>query len=620
MTSGPAPAVQAPSKASESPPAAVRSFVPSLGASPAIGNQARLRRLQARLKVGPVDDPLEREADAVAAQILGTAAASMSEISPAPTQASRKCAQCEEEKFAQRDMAPGGEVSADAAPALVDAAIASPAQPLDGALRALVEPRLGRSLDDVRVHQGGAADAGARSVGARAFTVGRDIVFADGEYAPHTHPGRELLVHELVHVAQQDGGHRAVQRACSHDGTAVNCHNWGLGMFPWVAGSIAHSQIAVWAGIPWHSIPRATKLLMGLPSFAGVPWGFADLWENGSAAVRIGEIKSTATGSAVAAREAAHYIKRHDESMLRGPVARDDVAYQAAVGPATKIGAPLNLSSRTSTGVAVGPFVGDPGKQLWVEADSMGALVYWCMGAGLPGPAWLLAFRAAMDALKQQLEALKRMMSELVDGVIAGGRALARWITGVIGDIVDWGAANSRALAFVALILILLAALVLVIISLLAEAPSAGTSTAVLIPSIVAVGAAAAGIMMLVGASSPGLPQATAAVASAIRPQEADASVTGASYDAPMESASARQAAAAATAPATDPGAQLTSALAALMDPTTIAAGALNAFSGGVSEAQGLAAANRAIAALRAAGAGAEADAAVAQMRSTGLA
>jgi hypothetical protein len=225
-----------------------------------------------------------------------------------------------------------------------------------------------------------------------------------------------------------------------------------------------------------------------------------------------------------------------------------------------------------------------------------------------------------MDALKKQLAALKRMMSDIVDGVIAGGRALARWITGVIGDIVDWGAANSRALAFAALMLILLVALVLVIISLLAEAPSAGTSTAVLIPSIIAVGGAAAGIMMLVGASSPGLPQATAAVASAVRPQEADASVTGASYDAPMESASARQAAATATAPTSDPGAQLTTALAALMDPATIAAGALNAFSGGARESQGLAAANAAIAALRGAGAGADADAALAQMRSTGLA
>ncbi len=620
MTSGSAQAVQAPSKASESSRAAAPTIVPSLRAGPAIGNQARLRQLQARLTVGPVDDPLEREADLVAAQILGTPAAPTSEISPAPVQASRKCAGCEEENLAQRDIAPGGQVSTDVAPALVDAAIASPAQPLDGALRALVEPRLGRSLDDVRVHQGGAADAGARSVGARAFTVGRDVVFADGEYAPDTPPGRELLVHELVHVAQQDGGYRAVQRKCGHDGTPVNCHNWGLGMFPWLAGSIAHSQIAAWAGIPWHSIPRATKLLMGMPSVPGTPWGFADLWENGAGAVRIGEIKSTATGSAVAAAEVAHYVIRHDESMARGPGAPDDMAYQAAVGPMSKIGAPLDLSGRTSTGVAVGPFVGDPGKQLWAEADSLGALVYWCMGAGLPSPLWLLAFKAAMDALKKQLAALKRMMSDIVDGVIAGGRALARWITGVIGDIVDWGAANSRALAFAALMLILLVALVLVIISLLAEAPSAGTSTAVLIPSIIAVGGAAAGIMMLVGASSPGLPQATAAVASAVRPQEADASVTGASYDAPMENASARQAAATATAPTSDPGAQLTTALAALMDPATIAAGALNAFSGGARESQGLAAANAAIAALRGAGAGADADAALAQMRSTGLA
>lgn len=619
MASGLARSVYAPSKASDASRAAGRTGVPGPRSGPVMGNQARLRQLQARLMIGPANDPLEREADAIAARIVRAPAAPMSDVSPAPRQASRKCAQCEEEQIAQRDMAAGGQVSTDAAPALVDAAIASPGQPLDGASRAFVEPQLGRSLGDVRVHQGGAADAGARSIGARAFTVGQDIVFANGEYAPQTDQGRELLVHELVHVAQQDGGGRAVQRKCSHDGTAVNCHNWGLGLFPWTAGTIAHSQLAVWAGVPWHSIPRATKVLMGKASFPGAPWGYADLWDNG-AAVKIGEIKSTATGSLVAAAEVAHYVIRHDESMARGPVAADDVAYQAAVGPATKIGAPLDLSGRTSTGVMVGPFAGDPGKQLWAEGDALGALVYWCTGVGLPSPLWLLAFKAAMAALKKQLEALKRMMSDLLDGVIAGGRAVARWITGVIGDIVDWGIAHSRVLAFAALMLILLVALVLVIISLLAEAPSAGTSTALLIPSIVGVGAAAAGIMMLIGASSPDLPQATTAVASAVRPQEADASVKGADYDASFDMPGMSQAAAVANVPTSDPGVQLTTALAALMDPKAIAAGALDAFTGNVNEAQGLAAANKSIAALRAAGANADADAAVDQMKSTGLA
>ena len=54
------------------------------------------------------------------------------------------------------------------------------------------------------------ANAAARAVGARAFTVGRDIVFAAGEYAPHTQAGRRLLAHELTHVLQQGAKRRTI--------------------------------------------------------------------------------------------------------------------------------------------------------------------------------------------------------------------------------------------------------------------------------------------------------------------------------------------------------------------------------------------------------------------------
>src|SRR6185312_5327166 len=45
----------------------------------------------------------------------------------------------------------------------------------------------------------------ADAIHARAYTVGRDIVFARGRYAPHTGPGQRLLTHELAHVVQQHG-------------------------------------------------------------------------------------------------------------------------------------------------------------------------------------------------------------------------------------------------------------------------------------------------------------------------------------------------------------------------------------------------------------------------------
>jgi hypothetical protein len=71
--------------------------------------------------------------------------------------------------------------------------------------RARLEPLVGDSLADVRVHDGPAADALSRSVSARAFTTGRDVFFARGEYRPASAGGERLLAHELTHVAQQRG-------------------------------------------------------------------------------------------------------------------------------------------------------------------------------------------------------------------------------------------------------------------------------------------------------------------------------------------------------------------------------------------------------------------------------
>jgi hypothetical protein len=79
-------------------------------------------------------------------------------------------------------------------------------QPLPSTLRAFFEPRLGRGLGHVRIHADADADASAQALGAHAYTVGRDIVFAAGKYAPDSSAGRHLLAHELTHVMQQDVG------------------------------------------------------------------------------------------------------------------------------------------------------------------------------------------------------------------------------------------------------------------------------------------------------------------------------------------------------------------------------------------------------------------------------
>jgi hypothetical protein len=119
------------------------------------------------VRVAPADDPLEHEADARAARMLGSA--------PAP----------------DRERGPRA--------------------PLD--------------LSAVRVHTDEQADASARAVGAQAYTFGNHVVFRSGQYAPNTPAGRQLLAHELAHVAQQADGASGVERRVQRSLTVVDAAN-----------------------------------------------------------------------------------------------------------------------------------------------------------------------------------------------------------------------------------------------------------------------------------------------------------------------------------------------------------------------------------------------------------
>jgi len=76
---------------------------------------------------------------------------------------------------------------------------------LDSGTAQWANERIDPAMPAVTVHTDGVADALARSVSARAFTVRNDVFFSRGAYAPHTAPGRQLLAHELTHVSQQRG-------------------------------------------------------------------------------------------------------------------------------------------------------------------------------------------------------------------------------------------------------------------------------------------------------------------------------------------------------------------------------------------------------------------------------
>jgi hypothetical protein len=76
-------------------------------------------------------------------------------------------------------------------------------KPLDAKVQRLMESRLGHEFNDVRVHTDAQANESAKSLGAKAYTTGNDVVFAAGEYETRTVEGQQRIAHELAHIVQQ---------------------------------------------------------------------------------------------------------------------------------------------------------------------------------------------------------------------------------------------------------------------------------------------------------------------------------------------------------------------------------------------------------------------------------
>jgi hypothetical protein len=181
------------------------------------GNQARLRelsalRLQAKLNIGAVNDPLEREADRTADQVMRTSTPS---IGAGAVSVARKCAQCMEADQAgssalRRDAAGRDDpLAGAAAPEAVTDVLRDSGRPLDPATRNFMEAGFGFDFDGVRVHDDAKAAASARGVAARAYTVGSHVAFDSGAYRPGDPQGDRLLAHELAHVVQQSATDQA---------------------------------------------------------------------------------------------------------------------------------------------------------------------------------------------------------------------------------------------------------------------------------------------------------------------------------------------------------------------------------------------------------------------------
>ena len=110
------------------------------------------------------------------------------------------CKDTPEEPMPQRkDSEP---VSASA-PSSVANVLQTSGGPLDRKTRSFFESRFGVDFSKVRIHADAQAADSAADVAAKAYTVGTNVVFGSGQYAPDSTTGARLLAHELTHVVQQ---------------------------------------------------------------------------------------------------------------------------------------------------------------------------------------------------------------------------------------------------------------------------------------------------------------------------------------------------------------------------------------------------------------------------------
>ena len=158
--------------------------------------------------------------------------------------------------------AAAGRAMDGAAPAIVDDVLRTSGRPLDAATRAFMEPRLGHDFSGVRVHTDSKAAESARAVGALAYTVGQQIVFGSGRYAPGSGSGRHLLAHELAHTVQQrgQGGAIAPRLRVGASSTAAEVE----------ADRVADGVMAAGPVQAIHARPGAALLRQPAPDDAGV--------------------------------------------------------------------------------------------------------------------------------------------------------------------------------------------------------------------------------------------------------------------------------------------------------------------------------------------------------------
>ncbi|GAB5400936.1 MAG: hypothetical protein Aureis2KO_25210 [Aureisphaera sp.] len=174
--------------------------------------------IQKKLKIGPSDDPMEAEADAMADQVV-----QQKEMATPPTPnkgplVQKKCSSCEEEELQKkplvesitplvqkRSLSDGGNAVASEGISSQIESSRGQGSSMDKGTRNFMENGFGTDFSEVNIHTDNNAIQLSKSLNAQAFTVGNDIYFNEGKYNPNTTSGKHLLAHELTHTIQQGG-------------------------------------------------------------------------------------------------------------------------------------------------------------------------------------------------------------------------------------------------------------------------------------------------------------------------------------------------------------------------------------------------------------------------------
>jgi len=172
------------------------------------GEAAARAMVQLKLAVGSTDDPAEREADAVAEQVVSRIRRGIIEHGdPQSTDVRRS---------------PAGRIRRDAVVGHSGGAVDTDTEqriqrrrgggePLPDDVAADMSAGFGTDLSHVRLHTGTEATDLSNRLQARAFTVGSDVFLRDSA-SLRSGAGQELLAHELTHVVQQSGGQEVARR------------------------------------------------------------------------------------------------------------------------------------------------------------------------------------------------------------------------------------------------------------------------------------------------------------------------------------------------------------------------------------------------------------------------